>query len=279
MSNARKSVFISACSVAVAILLLGYSAYGWMTVSREVRAVGQNLSVDAPNNLEIALSADGPWAGTVTVPLSEIVQTLTENDETKFDAESDSKFFLLPASSYNGTDNTMWQTGVATGVLDTTVFSKGHRVQWNTDMKAFEGHWVDVPLYFRTQSGKALTAGLQQDECTVTTAGKEPGILNVVRAAFLSEDTTKSADGTDTPLVFEKNAQTVTVVTGATDTTVPAYLEFTDGKTKKIFTVPADGSACCIVVRIWAEGQDSNCVAKIGGQAFDLSLGFTVIDE
>lgn len=287
MSSAKKSVLLSALCVAVAALLLGYSGYGWMTMSRQVRAIGQNVSIAVPENLQISLSGtDGSWSDSVTVELKYIVEKITENDTSPnkpFNPDQGEGFYLLPASSYNGTNHTIWQTGSAKhdgSPADGAVFEEGHRILWNASTSSFEGHYIDVPLYFRTDGETELRIALSQTTTSIT-SGDTSDIDKVVRVAFLNDAGTASSMGDEEPLVFASPNSTGVfngvVRKDATHTISPQYLRFTNTNLQQLFTV-TPREVTKITVRIWVEGQDVNCVAKIGGKQFSVSLGFCVIE-
>lgn len=285
MTNTKKALMISALCVASAVILLGYSAYGWMTMSRQVRAVGQNVSVTVPENLQISLSADGEWAESVNTYLEEIVEGITKDDTSPlkpFNPGGSERFYLLPASSYNGVNGSIWKTESAKfdgSPSDSAVFEEGHRIQWNASTTSFEGHYIDIPLYFRTDGENELRIALYNDTTSVTPDTN--GINQIVRVAFLRSDCTASSMGDNEPLVYACSESTGVfggnVIKNATEKIPPKYLEFTDKKTQQLFTV-RPGEVTQITVRIWVEGQSVNCVAAIGGQSFSVSLGFCIIE-
>lgn len=291
MSNSKKTIMLSALCLAVAVMLLGYSSYGWMTMTRRVRAIGQNVQVTVPENLQISLSADGPWTDSLNVELNDIVKSLTQNDPAPykpFNPESD-MFYLLPASSYAGFDGTIWQTESARNdgsAAANAEFQRGSRIQWNGERGAFEGHWIDVPLYFKTDSESAVDIALLE---SASVTGNDSNIQNTVRAAFLDSSCRTNSAGGGEPLVFaapENHGVLDGVVFGgvviqdAHNKIAPKYMSFEDGKSAKLFTVrPGQSGITRIVVRIWVEGQSRDCVAKIGGQTFSLSLGFCIMDD
>lgn len=286
MSNRKKALLLSAMSLAVAILLLGYSAYGWFSMSRSVRAVGQNVTVTVPDNLMISTSgADGTWSESVTVKLEDIVrEKLTEEEKERFDASS-GKFYLLPASTYDGFNGNIWQTGSANfdgSAAYGAVFEKGRQIKWNQSTSAFEGHWIDVPLYFKTDSEADVNVALLESKTKIITENEDKSITKTVRAAFLNEDCTISSMGRAEPLVFAGNNSTGVfegvVIKNSDNIIEPKYLDLSGGQSEQLFTVEKNGKVKRITARIWIEGQDQNCVAKIGGQSFSLSLGFCSIN-
>ncbi|MDD6203652.1 MAG: hypothetical protein PUC05_01450 [Firmicutes bacterium] len=285
MSNSKKSIMLSALCLAVAVMLLGYSSYGWMTMTRRVRAIGQNVQVTVPENLQISLSADGPWTDSLNVELKDIVKSLTQNDPDKpYNPETD-RFYLLPASSYAGFDGTIWQTESARNdgsAAANAVFQQGNRIKWNVERGAFEGHWIDVPLYFKTDSESTVDIALLATATSV--AGDDSNIQNTVRAAFLDSDCDNNSAGANDPLVFAAQGNhgvfDGVVIKDAQNKIAPRYMSFENGTSAKLFTLkPGRDGITRIVVRIWVEGQSLDCVAKIGGQTFSLSLGFCIMDD
>ncbi|MDD6094965.1 MAG: hypothetical protein PUC29_04395, partial [Clostridia bacterium] len=247
--------------------------------------IGQRVSVSVPDNLLISLSPDGGWTDCVNVDLQEVVKELTNGDPKPF--TEDSQFYLLPASTYDGTEGTVYETGSANNdgsAADNAVFMPGHKICWNKDTSAFEGHWIDVPLYFKTDSQSSVSVALSQEGTKVTSVGEENGsIVNTVRAAFLNKECTAPSTGTE-PLVFAPSSSTGVfkneIILSPTERTAPKYLSFTGGKSTELFKINPNGEnpVKCITVRIWIEGQDESCVAQIGGKTFSLSLKFLSVD-
>ena len=94
---AKWPLLLSGFSVLVATLLLGYSAYGWVTFSRRVTATAADVTITAPNNLEISI--DGiEYFKDVTANMADIVKQTTADDTRPF--QDGDQFALLPASSY-----------------------------------------------------------------------------------------------------------------------------------------------------------------------------------
>lgn len=283
MTNIKKSLIFSALCVASIIIVLGYSAYGWMSMNNQVRAVGKNITVTVPENLHISLSPSDGWTSTLNVNMEDIVKQATSGDTTPFNPGGSERFYLLPASTYNGVNDTIWQTGQAKdngAPADGAVFDLGHRIKWNASTTSFEGHFIDVPLYFRTDGEVDLKIALYEDTTAITPDTNN--INKIVRVAFLNPACTASSMGNAEPLVLAGNESTGVfngkVIKNATEKIPPKYLSYTNKLSKQLFTVAHD-AVTQITVRIWIEGQDQNCVAKLGGQSFSVSLGFCAIDE
>lgn len=299
MKNIKKSLILSALCVASLIIVLGYSAYGWFSLSRQVRAIGQNISVDVPENLQISLSEDGEWSESVNVDMRALIKDITANDERKFDPSSSDRYYLLPASTYSAVDGSIWNTGKANydgSAATGAVFSQGNRIIWNPGTTSFEGHYIDVPLFFRTDGNKELKIALDKTKTSITSVSGTGRVNEVVRIAFLNSYCNNSSMGGDItlgntpmtePLIYSSVTSTSlhggVVIKDVTadnvvETKEPLYLTFTDNKSEQILTVKP-GVVTKIHVRIWVEGQDKACTATIGGQAFDVKLGFCIIEQ
>lgn len=290
----KRGLLLSAASVGVAILMLGYSAFGWMTMSRTLRAQGMNVSVFVPEGLEISTEENGDYADHVEVNLKEIVRDMTLGGAVEFRPETDS-FYLLPASSYEGL--TIWQTGNSdgTGVAKCAEneFQSGHPVMYNTVNKTFEGHYIDVTLWLRTPKPDGSAVALNKAETAVTSTDSAT-IKNTVRAAFLNADATGISyggnEGYDTLVYADPARWTAKVVTESTVPGVSKYIEppkyMTFGSSvseQTVCVIPAVAAGetyakASLTVRIWIEGQDDACIADIGGRSFDLKIGFSAVD-
>ncbi len=289
MNNREKRLLLSAGSVAVAIMLLGYAAYGWVSMSKDIRAEGKNISVLVPVGLEISRERDQGYATLVQVDLKTLVaeQVAAAGDSRLYDAAKD-RFYLLPASSYNGV-GTMWMTDTALAdgsAPDGTVYQEGHRIIYSESSDDFEGHYIDVPLWLRTSSGNTLLLGLSELSTQVTAGDGDEDIESVVRVAFLNADGTGVAYGSD-PLVYAGGTPgTPSVVAGTNETLAPKYMTFDNDSglsNETVLQLPgadySDGLTyrpVQVVLRIWIEGQDRSCVARIGGRVFNLAIGFSI---
>lgn len=176
------------------------------------------------------------------------------------------------------------------------MFIDGLSVHKATD--GYEGHYVDIPLYFRNQGADAITLALDKagngisDKPTAITPVKQGSkIADIARVAFLSQDKLKNSMKTDTPLVLTGDgAISPKVLVGKTPTTFgdSKYILFTNDTKLSIDDIikvePAsyggtDGTAyqvASMVVRIWIEGQDQACTVSVGNQEFTVDLKFSV---
>lgn len=296
VSKGKKAIFAAGLSVGVAVLLLSYAAYGWFTSTSTVTATGMTMSASAPDNIQISLIGDDNdknWSDMVAVDIKEVIAKQIEN----FDKTAN--LFILPVSSLAGFDSTFFATISAKAdgsATDDAVFIDGLSVHKATD--GYEGHYVDIPLYFRNQGADAITLALDKagngisDKPTAITPVKQGSkIADIARVAFLSQDKLKNSMKTDTPLVLTGDgAISPKVLVGKTPTTFgdSKYILFTNDTKLSIDDIikvePAsyggtDGTAyqvASMVVRIWIEGQDQACTVSVGNQEFTVDLKFSV---
>lgn len=291
MTLKQKTALIAALSLLVTGILLGYSAFGWYTMSKSVTAVGENLTVEAPSNLEIATSSDGPWSNSVMVDLEDYVPAEAGYDKTTYN------FFLMPASSYSGVNGAIWQTGKTIGTIADTPegiaaaqLGAGTAVQWRTNDKMFAGHYIDVPLYFR--AGNAAGNLVLATDSTIIPLDNNTKVAQTARVAFLSTTADAPSFGA-APLVYAQEGTgarsaggTMEVVSGtnvhALTLEQPAYIN-ADGTSPVLhFNAAPEGEMYVVqalCVRIWVEGQDARCVATIGSKTFSVKLVFVLTES
>lgn len=293
------SIMIPALSVGVAMLMLGYSAYGWLSMIKQVRATGMVMKVTAPNSLEISLTGnDNDYYSNIDVSFKEVVERLIKfkGDEIQFQAEKD-EFSLLPASSYEGLS--VWQTSNATHATGAAACAENEyinedgergRIKYNAEYQSFEGYYIDVPIWIRSSSGIEADIIIKMSDEDGTVVSKISGddrVVNVVRIAFLNEDATaiscKENDGFEDALVLTgQGAKAAKVVASGNDsfskTVSPKYINTPVDNTKNIVIcrMPSPGEQIYavkkITVRIWVEGEDSACISSIKRSKFGIKL-------
>ncbi len=295
----RKAFLLTALSLVVTVVLLSYSAYAWYTMSRTVKTTGMQMSITSPENLQISFDNGATWNTFVTLNMEELVAAMVEG----YDPEQDD-FFLSPASTYDATDENLFTSRTTNGYLTDMTNARlqpALPMGWNSDTATYEGGYIDIPLLFRlTSSGNGelyLTNG-----SAVVAVGEEAedsGITSTVRVAFLNNEKTGNSYGGENaavPLVFaqdpEMGARGVVTYDAATETYLPrapryfTYDETGAGDLPLLYlqgtTQDTEGEtvyySASLVVRIWIEGQDANCLPKIGMKSFSLILAFESSD-
>lgn len=284
----NKKILFTVFSVLVAVLLLAYSAYAWITMGRTVSAKGVQLKATTTDNIEISTDTIN-WSDSIVVNLKDIVSNTVDT----FNAATDD-FYLIPASTLNAFNGNIWTTERAktTGMAyGDTVFIPGQPIS-KKGSNDFSGNYIDVTLYFR--SAFDVDKDIKLDEVkTVITGIDNENVAKVARLAFLSPGLDTNSQGGTVPYVYTKDiASNVTneVVNASTapNKTAPIYLSFSDGLSNAtLFSLGgADYNQTPmtyapykeIVVRIWIEGQDSNCTVDVGQKSFNVNLGFTAAE-
>ena len=285
--------------VVIATMLLAYSTYAWFTVTRTVKAQGIELSVTTSNDIQISLTGGSDvteWSDTVTINMKDVVKSQLP----EFDTET---FYLLPASSFSAFKDQIFTTTRAMtdgSAYADTVFNPAHTVVKNQE--AYEGHYIDIPLFFRTGWDEDIAIYLIKEINGVVATYIIPvnnvsNIAKTVRVAFLNVDRNETSFGGDNtePLVYANadHGETPYVINDEYPNSeggklAPEYMLFnTDTKmsikpvlnlTHAVYDSSGTVSYTVseMIVRIWIEGQDSNCVAAIGGKSFSVGIGFAV---
>jgi len=298
LKDNRKSILSAALMVVIATMLLAYSTYAWFTVTRTVKAQGIELSVTTSNDIQISLTGGSDvteWSDTVTINMKDVVKSQLP----EFDTET---FYLLPASSFSAFKDQIFTTTRAMtdgSAYADTVFNPAHTVVKNQE--AYEGHYIDIPLFFRTGWDEDIAIYLIKEINGVVATYIIPvnnvsNIAKTVRVAFLNVDRNETSFGGDNtePLVYANadHGNTPHVINDEDPNSeggklVSEYMTFNTDlnmSDKAVLNLTgADYSSGTVsytvsemIVRIWIEGQDSNCVAAIGGKSFSVGMGFAV---
>lgn len=284
-----KKLIVSAACLGMASLLLVYASWAWFSSTRAVKAAGITLHVKTPDNIQISLTggaADAEWTEALDVDTDAVLAAQIDN----FDASR--PVFVLPASTYAGFDHTLYATSRAKTdgqAYEDTTFYAGRPIGFSAQSGSYEGHYLDVPLYFRTwdESGASLHLSKTADGPPATRIISTDGsaIHTIARVAFLNGDKTQNAVGETIPLVYaEEDRQTASVVTGESHSfAVPDYLTFSGGLSdRRVVELagPVEENGVTkldvqkIVLRIWIEGQDNRCTMNMGKKTFTVHLAF-----
>lgn len=284
----KKQIVFSGACLFLATALLAYSSWAWFVSARDVKATGITLDVMAPNNIQISLTGgddDAQWAEELSINTSDILAAQIA------DFNASKAVYVLPASTYGGFDGTVFATSRAKNngeAYEDTVFYNGHALRYTAQSDSYEGHYIDIPLYFRTRDVNGASLYLEKnhnEKKTAISSLDDSDIYKIARVAFLNEEKTGNALGSTLPLVYaEEDRQTASVVTAQTaGFAVPEYITFgTDGFSNQcVVQIPGreDGSAKPkiqkAVLRIWIEGQDRSCTSVMGNKKFSVSFVFT----
>ena len=294
-SNNKSKVVSALAMLLVSAVALSSASYAWFTMSKEVSVTGIELQATAPDNVLIATNSDAfetitPYASTKTLEVAEEKKDVLKggvNPETAI-AASD---LLLPCSSATGVNlyNTL---DIKDSGEDKGADSK-YTTSTNT-AAATELYYVDVPLYILTTGSKNVNVAIDTEKSSIeTVAGGE--IYNAVRFAVLDDAMTTSKG------VYTMNKE---MFTGATpvESVVAEKANYAEndaaillGNASNIAEnnkIELKGTANMtganvdtnkyqytkVVVRVWIEGQNKNCVTANANQKFKFNLTFKAVE-
>lgn len=262
--KARHKLIPAIIMLIVAAITMSTASYAWFTMSNRVEVTGIELTVVAPTNILIReKNAESPN------DFSNTVSVLSEFGTGK----------LSHASSVNGL--TMYTVANPINNIDTdgtlketaTITATAQVLSLNTD-----GYYVDYVLELVNTGGTAVTVGLNNVQIEGIDNSNNGNIEGAVRFAVL--------EGAESRGVFAHadESDTVNAYNGTTLNTDVALQEYNDPDSS--FELVANGYADTnsplnhkeIVVRVWIEGQDPDCVSAKAGSSFSIEFNFYVVD-
>lgn len=307
-SNNKSKVVSALAMLLVSAVALSSASYAWFTMSKEVSVTGIKLSATAPDN--VLITTNGYDVTKIDSYKSSIeIDNANAKDEilkkgvgkalNNIDAGSTAVLTtdkLYPMSSTDGVNKFATADAEVEGYSsDNTTFAaatNGENV-----------YYVDVPLYILTTGTEDVNLKLDETKSTIKDANNKE-IYKAVRLAVLNKDATEKALGT-----FAASADYWTYTAGkyvadgtvagaiktlagdkkatqesdADITNIPVLGATSDKNTNTIKLSKADTAGATVdgrfspkkvIVRIWIEGENKNCVNKNADQSFEVSLTF-----
>lgn len=154
--SARKKLIPAVAMLTTSAIMLSTATYAWFTMNKEVEVTGIKLSATVPASMQISL---GHVDGTGDSATLKSPKNTNDSEDwsgiVAFDSVYKSFGLLEPASSIDG--NKLYYTNDATGVGRTV--ANGAKFFEATDKATLSvktndtttnGHYVDIPVYFRT---------------------------------------------------------------------------------------------------------------------------------
>lgn len=276
----------------IASIALTTASLAWFTMSTKASVTSISLSAAAPSNI-LVKSTWGAADGDKTFTKSTIALAVGAGSQAVTDGYSNgtSLYPLVPVSSVTGINNSFFAARVVdgTGAL-TEGFDIGtDRAIKNAANVTTSQYFIDVPLSFIT-TGEGSVSLLLDYANTNVTIGGAGNLFKAARVAFLTtdgSDKSTTAAGV-TNYIFAKNSTASDFVAISAlkpdktiDTTAaqPYMTTNTDVLTVAKFNGVgnvADAVGTPLIVRIWLEGQDTNCLAA--GDTGDISVNLAFID-
>ena len=263
--KARHKLVPAIIMLIVAAITMSTASYAWFTMSNRVEVTGVELTVVAPTNILIREKKD-------TAPFNVFLNTVSV-------LNSFGTGKLSHASSVDGT--TMYtlvepiNNVNVDGSLKATAAIQTSTAVLDTDT---DGYYVDYVLELVNTGGTPVTVGLNNVQITGVDNSNGENILGAVRFAVLEAGVSKGvfADESETDEVYAYNGTTLN-----TDVALQHYVNDSDS----LFELAANGYADTdnpsnhkeIVVRVWIEGQDPDCISLNAGSGFKIQFDFYVV--
>ncbi|WP_288683839.1 hypothetical protein [uncultured Eubacterium sp.] len=313
-SNNRSKVVSALAMLLVSAVALSSASYAWFTMSKEVSVTGIKLSATAPDNVLITtngydVTKIDSYKSSIAIKsdnsLNEVLKTgvgknLQNNDDagsTAVVTSGNSIDKLYPMSSTDGISK------FATSNAEVEGYSSNATTFTNAE-NGTELYYVDVPLYILTTGTTPVDLKLDETQSSITDS-KNKEIYKAVRFAVLNEGATATAlgtfaasdeywtytdgkyaaDGAKAGAIKTLNANKKGTQESADEIADIPVLKGTNGakNTKTIQLAKADTDGATVdgrfspkkvIVRIWIEGENKNCVNKNADQSFEVSLTF-----
>ena len=261
--KATRKLIPALAMLLVSAVVMSSASFAWFTMNRQVTAQGMNVTVTAPNNLIIkdATLGDETYSGVTTLSASNIV--------------------LVPASTTSGKAGQIYQVADNQAVKpsdgslyfeDTDGNAKTKLVAGNVASDGTEGAYYDFNYTIKSEGGQTVNVVVSEVAVTLTDASPSGTSALPVRIAVM---VTTTEDGVH---LFNPNngthhaaGQAITNIDGdgyptrGTVTYTTPATTTADGNI--IVTLTAEAPTANITIRVWYEGEDTDCVVSKGAKA------------
>lgn len=283
--NLRKAMISAICMLIVGVMSLTGVTYAWFTSSSSATVTGMTFDVYAPvGGVLISDTFNTNWGYSIELEDANFTDFMPVSTSDNL-IDGKLQFFA-------GTVNTVPSQGVALG---NEIYT----------LAAGTGTYFEKTLYLYNDGAEAVSVNLAGTTIAFNTAGtKDNGAQNAMRLALVKhgqyDQKTASvapASGSAGVAIYEPNASThvdATVsgklpyygITGASgmntwfdSSKASQYTEAVNTVaelTDSALTVTVDAGMCyAVTVYVWLEGQDVDCVNKVGGSNLMAALSFT----
>ncbi len=282
MTNTKKQLMTAIAMLVVAALALGTSTYAWFKANTEVVVESMTFSAQSVEDVQIALATtawDGSLSANQTNTTAGAFKTvISANDVLTLyngldgGAATLTTGALKPASTINGSTFFTSKTTDSAWELDGVYKAKEFDSVTNVRQDCVKA----IPLYLKSSSGSSIYFDTTKTTVTGSATpavrigfkpqGGEAIIWEVDPTGTITgrgDTTANGANGVDNAI--ETTLGDVSAITGRVDAL--------DGSTP-IFTLAA-GEPKFLMVYIWLEGCDYDCVSGISANDLTVNLAFT----
>ena len=247
MTN-KKKLFSAAVMLLIAAVAVTSASYAWFTMNKEVSTTGLTMTATAPTSLQISVNG-GDYG--VTASLATTVKPFTPV----------SGEYLTPELFYALTMNT---DGALVSEIGDSVFTD---VVAAAD--ASRQYYVDIPVAIKSLELEAAT----NVELYIKSLEITGTIGNAFKVAVINGDDLMGIyanDGTNGWYPLE-DATTI-----AEEATEPTAQGVTGGTV--VGTITAADTPVNLVLRVWLEGQDEDCIYANASGNYGVTVVFEGID-
>ncbi|MBQ7605749.1 MAG: hypothetical protein IJU59_04610 [Firmicutes bacterium] len=278
MSNTKKQLMTAIAMLVVAALALGTSTYAWFVSNTTVKVDEMTFTAQTVDNLEIALTTTA-WDGSFTATNATAAgfKTLITSQELSdlYVAKSASLTgsALIPASTINGQSfwrvadgESSWETQLGTGLTVAKTFTNVTNISDNS-VKA-------IPLFLKSTTNTSIYLA---NTTTVAGAAAPAARIAIVENAsstkFIWAPSTAHID--DNKITTINDADGITnAVSGANNTGAISPSVSQTMPTGEILQLTANQPKL-VMVYIWLEGCDVDCVSGLSAKDLTVNLAFT----
>ena len=274
--KATRKLIPALAMLLVAAVVMSSASYAWFTMSRQVTAQGMNVTVTAPNNLMIKEfnADDSTYAELTELTASNIV--------------------LVPASSTSGIAGRIYcvAPGQAVKPSDGSLFTSGdHRTKLTVGSAAesnTEGAYYDFKYTIKSDGGQEVKVVVKEVEATLRSTSPSGTSAVPVRIAVMKSDESglhifnpnsgkhhnqkENGHESDAPTAvtsIDGEREGYPTLANVTYTTPAAN----SGDTNFIVTLTDTAPTADIIIRVWYEGEDTDCIVAKGAKAnFDIKV-------
>lgn len=280
--KATRKLIPALAMLLVAAVVMSSASYAWFTMSRQVTAQGMNVTVTAPNNLMIkptGVDNDSDYAEIAKLTASDIV--------------------LVPASSTSGKAGQIYcvAPGQAVKPSDGSLFTDGtHKTKLTVGSAAesnTEGAYYDFKYTIKSDGGQEVKVVVSSVTATIKADQDGTKSVKPVRIAVMKADADTAQDSVikifnpnsgkhhnQKETGHESDAPTAVTSIDGEHEGYPTLANVTyttpaanSGDTNFIVTLTAQNPTADIIIRVWYEGEDTECVVASGANAnFDITV-------
>lgn len=249
----------------VSIMVMSSASFAWFTMSRKVTAQGMNVTVTAPNNLMIKKTgdADATYAELTKIEATNIVL----NPASTVSGKVGEIYVVAPGEAVKPSD----------GSLITAGDSKTKLKVGDAAANNVEGAYYDFKYTIKSDGGQTVNVVVKEIAATLTATTPSGTSAKPVRIAVMKSDETGLHMFNPNSGVHHTTGQAVKEIDGngyptkdtVTYTTPATYNN--DGNF--IVTLTAESPSADIIIRVWYEGEDTDCIVSKGANAnFDIKV-------